>query len=130
MSKNELGPTPQDRGHLGTYLWTARKAQGWSLREAEERSAVSNAYLSQIENGTMSKPSPAILLKLAGAYKIPYQQLMELAGHLKSSQTSAKRQGALPTSTLADIDLTAEEEKEVRQYISFIKMRGRAANEK
>jgi transcriptional regulator with XRE-family HTH domain len=128
MSKNELGPTPQDRGTLGTCLWTARKSQGWSLREAEEQSAVSNAYISQIESGTMPKPSPGILLKLSNTYKIPYQQLMEMAGHLAPAGTATKRRGALPTSTLADIDLTADEEKEVRQYIAFIKMRRRQSS--
>jgi len=127
MGSSELGPTAQERGPLGAYLWGARKALGWSLREVEEKGGVSNAYISQIENGTMLKPSPSILLKLATAYKAPYQHLMELAGHLAapSKDKASKRQGALPTSTLPDVELTAEEEKEVREFIAFIRMRNR-----
>ena len=124
MGKKELDLTPQDRGLLGACLWAARKALGWSLREAEEKSRVSNAYVSQIENGSMPKPSPGILLKLATAYKIPYQKLMELAGHIVPN-ASEKRAGALPTSPLVDMELTAKEEQEVREYLAFIRMRDR-----
>lgn len=125
MAKGELDPTPQQRGPLGSCIWAARKAVGWSLRQAEEASGVSNAYISQIENGTMPKPSPGVLLKLANAFKLPYQQLMELAGHLRPATTDNKRRGALPTSTFADMDLTAEEEKEIRNYLTYIRMRDR-----
>ena len=84
-------PTPyrtqswiSNRGELGQYLWDLRHAAGIkSIREAEEVSGVSNAYISQIDTGKIKKPSPDILIKLSEAYKAPYETLMEMAGHIK-----------------------------------------------
>lgn len=101
-----------------------------SLREAEDASGVSNAYINQIETGRIKSPSPAILQKIATGYKAPYQHLMELAGHLKvTTGSETKRRGALPTSTLADVELTREEEEKVREYIAFLKMKNRRTDE-
>ena len=46
---------------LGSLLADLRQAKGLSLREVEEATgrAVSNAYLSQLENGKIQKPSPS-----------------------------------------------------------------------
>lgn len=124
MPRHTLDPTPEERGELGFYLWDIRKSHGWTLREAENKAKVSNAYINQIECGSILKPSPAILLKLSGAYKAPYKHLMELAGHLaKPDSSKGMRKGALPTSTLPDLDLTPDEENEVRKFVAFIRMR-------
>src|SRR5215213_8592693 len=84
---------PSERGPLGQYLWTIRKASAMSLRQVEEASEkqVSNAYLSQLETGRITSPSPAILRELASVYesRLPkdapvvcsYERMMELAGH-------------------------------------------------
>jgi len=126
MPSRKLDPTPDSRGPLGTYLWHQRQVLGWSLRQAEDKSNVSNAYINQIELGEIRKPSPGILLRLANAYGAPYQHLMELAGHIAVTESpSTKLRGALPTSTLPDLQLTREEEKEVREFVSWIRMRDR-----
>ena len=130
MPSPSIQPTSIQRGALGSYLWDTRNALGMSLREAEEASGVSNAYINQIETGRIKAPSPAILQKIAVGYKAPYQHLMELAGHLKASTGGeTKRRGALPTSTLADVELTREEEEKVREYIAFLKMKNRRTDE-
>ena len=126
MPHDKLEPTPAERGPLGEYLWNTRKALGWSLRKAEEEAKVSNAYISQMENGTIAKPSPSVLAKIASAYKAPYEHLMRLAGHLQPERSGkATRKGLLPTSTLPDLNLTEQEENEVREFIAFIRMRDR-----
>ena len=55
---------------LGALLADLRTAKGLSLREVEEATdrAVSNAYLSQLENGKIQKPSPNVLHSLSGVY--------------------------------------------------------------
>src|SRR6201988_1911506 len=75
---------------LGTLLADLRTAKGLSLREVEEATgkAVSNAYLSQLENGKIRKPSPTVLHSLAGVYGLPYEVLMEKAGYLLPSNGS------------------------------------------
>ena len=66
-----------------------------TLRDVEEASEreVSNAYLSQIETGRITSPSPAILQELTKVYqarlpknalvKCSYERMMEMAGHLQ-----------------------------------------------
>ena len=60
-----------------------RSAKGFSLRQVEKKSGISNAYLSQLENGKIEKPSPHILYKLAEVYEVSYENLMKLAGYIK-----------------------------------------------
>jgi HTH-type transcriptional regulator, competence development regulator len=126
--------SPSERGPLGQYLWDLRKAAQMTLRDVEEASErkVSNAYLSQIETGRITSPSPAILQELAKVYqarlpkKAPvtcsYERMMELAGHLQpSTDATAKRVSRLPT--FAGEELTQEEEDDLLKYLAFIRMR-------
>ncbi|MEM2112129.1 MAG: helix-turn-helix transcriptional regulator, partial [Candidatus Bathyarchaeia archaeon] len=78
---------------LGPYLKQVRKEKGFTLRVVEEKTGISNAYLSQLENQKISNPSPRILHKLADFYEISYGNLMELAGYPSplSSTTEVKK---------------------------------------
>ena len=109
---------------LGVVLSDLRKAKGFSLREVEEATdkAVSNAYLSQLENGRIQKPSPNVLHSLATVYAVPYETLMEKAGYLLPSDG----QEGEPRRRLAAFaidDLTAEEEEELLKYLAFLRTR-------
>ena len=110
---------------LGQYLATVRQDRGLSLREVEKGTnrVVSNAYLSQIENDQIKKPSPNILYALAELYGGSYEDLMERAGFV----TPAKSRSAHPRhgriATFADQNLTEEEEAELVQYLSFMRSR-------
>ncbi|MFH5185445.1 helix-turn-helix domain-containing protein [Paenibacillus sp. TAB 01] len=67
-----------------------RKLKGFTIRELSDRSGVSAAYISQLENGNRSVPSPDVLMKLSEGLNTPYPELMRLAGYLEtSSDTSA-----------------------------------------
>lgn len=66
-----------------------RKNKGFTIREVAERSGVSSAYISQLENGQRGTPSPDILSKLSGALETPYPVLMQLAGYLQPEQSEA-----------------------------------------
>ena len=74
---------------LGQYLASIRNDRGFSLRAVEEytKKQVSNAYLSQIENGKIQQPSPNILHALAELYRIDFEQLMEKAGYITGSHS-------------------------------------------
>ena len=119
-----------DKGHsarltLGQYLAAVRKDRGLSLREVEKATnkVVSNAYLSQIENDQIKKPSPNILYALADLYGVGYEDLMERAGFVTptKSRTAHQRHGRI--ATFADRNLTEEEEAELVQYLSFMRSR-------
>jgi len=66
---------------LGKQLREARDSRGWSLREAEGITGVSNAYLSQLEGAKIKAPSPHVLHGLSKAYELSYAMLMEYAGY-------------------------------------------------
>jgi transcriptional regulator with XRE-family HTH domain len=108
---------------LGTLLADLRMAKGLSLREVEEATdrAVSNAYLSQLENGRIKKPSPNVLHALAKVYSVPYEALMEKAGYLLLSENGSGRRKRL--AAFAIDDLTAEEEEELLKYLAFLRSR-------
>ena len=108
---------------LGTLLADLRTAKGLSLREVEEATgkAVSNAYLSQLENGKIRKPSPNVLYSLAEVYAVPYEALMEKAGYLLPSENGSGNRKRL--AAFAIDDLTAEEEEELLKYLAFLRSR-------
>jgi transcriptional regulator with XRE-family HTH domain len=108
---------------LGALLADLRKAKGFSLREVEEATgkAVSNPYLSQLENGKIQKPSPNVLHSLSEVYAVPYEALMEKAGYLLPSKNEGGRRKRL--AAFAIDDLTAEEEEELLKYLAFIRSR-------
>ena len=108
---------------LGALLTDLRKAKGLSLREVEDATGrtVSNAYLSQLENGKIKKPSPNVLHDLAGVYAVPYEALMEKAGYLLPSEKTGGRRARL--AIFAIDDLTAEEEEELLKYLAFLRSR-------
>jgi transcriptional regulator with XRE-family HTH domain len=108
---------------LGALLADLRRAKGLSLREVEEATdkTVSNAYLSQLENGKIKKPSPHVLYSLAEVYAVPYEALMEKAGYLLPAESGGGRRKRL--AVFAIDDLTAEEEEELLKYLAFLRSR-------
>ncbi|MBY7142443.1 helix-turn-helix transcriptional regulator [Virgibacillus sp. NKC19-3] len=77
---------------FGSYIREIRKSKNISLREAARRSEMSHPYLSQIETGKNTKPTPTIIKKLAKGLNVPYMQLMEKAGYADYSyETVAER---------------------------------------
>ena len=110
---------------LGQYLATARNDRGLSLREVEKATSkvVSNAYLSQIENDQIKKPSPNILHALATLYAVSYEDLMERAGFVTPTRSRSAHQRHGSIATFADQNLTEEEQAELVQYLSFMRSR-------
>ncbi len=115
---------------LGDKLRQIRKLKGFSLREVESKTGISNAYLSQLERGSASNPSPKKLKSLAECYGIPYADLLSLAGYLPkdneiqqglfASSVDARSNTALG-SAIKNAELSEEEESLVAQYITFLK---------
>lgn len=110
---------------LGQYLASIRTDRKMTLREVEEATSkqVSNAYLSQIENDKIQKPSPNILHALAELYAISFEKLMDMAGYLTSpsARSDSERHGRV--ATFAEHHLTAEEEAEMLQFLQFMRSR-------
>lgn len=112
---NEKGSDPDTAPSLGEYLSALRRAAQLTLRQVEDatQKEVSNAYLSQLENNKITKPSPNILYSLADVYKTSYETLMEKAGYLTT--------GHARPATFAIADLTDEEEQALIAYLDFFR---------
>ncbi|MGC9995893.1 MAG: helix-turn-helix transcriptional regulator [Terriglobia bacterium] len=112
----KIGDRQSSRSGLGPHLARLRNAVGLTLRQVEEATEkeVSNAYLSQLENDRISKPSPNVLYALAHVYRVPYEDLMARAGYLPA-------QGGTQTATFAIEGLTPEEENALLAYLKFFR---------
>lgn len=123
----EPGETVSDQGSsdqkeaLGAYLKSLRLGAGMTLRDVEEATDrdVSNAYLSQLENGKISKPSPNVLHSLATVFGVSYGKLMERAGYVSPTGRSAEGAKHGQAATFAVENLTADEERELLKYLAF-----------
>lgn len=115
---------------LGAYLRSVREGKmKMTLRQVEEATdkEVSNAYLSQLENGKITKPSPHMLHSLARAYGVPYEKLMERAGYIGPKTTGEKGKARGRVAAYSVDNLTADEEMELLKYLSWYRSgRGRS----
>lgn len=120
MAKTVEQKSPDDL--LGAHLLRLRTAAGLSLRQVEDATdkEVSNAYLSQLENNKIAKPSPNVLHSLASVFKTSYEDLMRRAGYLASNSGESGKMKA-KAATFAVQDLTPDEENALLEYLAFIR---------
>lgn len=52
---------------LGELVGVARECKGWTLRDLEKASGVSNALISQIETGKVKDPGFATVIRIVDA---------------------------------------------------------------
>lgn len=113
----------QAKPELGPFLKKARQDMQMSLREVEDATGkeISNAYLSQLESGKVTKPSPHVLYALSTALGVAYETLMERAGYIvpAASRGGGEKHGR--AATFAIDNLTADEESELLDYLTYIR---------
>jgi transcriptional regulator with XRE-family HTH domain len=96
---------------------------GKTLKSTREN-GISNAYLSQLENDKIKKPSASILYKLANVYKIDLNVLLYASGIIeKKDLTEVKPKQSLLEREIAFYKdkLSEDEEKEVLDFIKFLR---------
>ena len=122
MTDGKITDTTQTR-NLGPFLKKARQDVRKTLRDVEEATGkeISNAYLSQLESGKITKPSPHILYALSAALSVPYEALMERAGYIVPTQERPAGEKHGRAATFAIENLTADEENELLDYLTFIR---------
>lgn len=111
---------------VGNYFKALREAKGLTLREVEKKTDVSNAYLSQLEQGKIKQPSPLTLHKLAAVYGVSYELLMEKVGY-PVPQAGDLLPGKESKYTVAHKigEISNEEEIELLNYLKFIRNRNK-----
>lgn len=66
---------------FGVYLREKRMKKGFTVSQLSLYSGVSTAQLSRIENGKRGAPKAENIMKIANALSVPYEEMMEAAGH-------------------------------------------------
>lgn len=122
-NEDDKSPEQSTSSNLGPYIKKARTDRRMSLRDVEEATGkdVSNAYLSQLESGKITKPSPHVLFALSSALSVPYEALMERAGYIvpASTRTNGAKHGK--AATLSIDNLSPEEETELLDYLNYLR---------
>lgn len=105
---------------LGSTLKELREIKRLTLRQVEEATGISNAYLSQLENDKIAKPSANILYKLSDIYQEDMKILLAAAGII-DSKSAPPRKLLEPIAFSTRSALTKEEEDELIKYLQFIR---------
>lgn len=113
----------QAKPELGPFLKKARQDMQMSLREVEDATGkeISNAYLSQLESGKVTKPSPHVLYALSTALGVAYETLMERAGYIVPAANRGDGEKHGRAATFSIDNLTADEETELLDYLTYIR---------
>jgi len=70
---------------FGEFLKELRDKKGVTLKQVEEGTGMSNAYISQLETGTRRRlPAPDKLKALADYFNVTIKELLEKAGYVES----------------------------------------------
>lgn len=104
---------------LGETLKECRELMPLTLRQVEEAIGISNAYLSQLENDKIKKPSANFLYKLSCLYKIDIDVLLYAAGII--SDKPATGGGAMGAIAGQAGQLTSEEEIQLLDYLKYLR---------
>ncbi|MBL4754463.1 MAG: helix-turn-helix transcriptional regulator [Flavobacteriales bacterium] len=107
---------------LGTQLKELRLSNSFTLRDVEEVTKISNAYLSQLENNKIMKPSANVLYKLANLYQVDFNLLLELSGIIDRTEREEGPK-SLAGFALYSENVTSEEEEELAAYLQYIRSR-------
>jgi transcriptional regulator with XRE-family HTH domain len=126
MDAQTPSTTQVDPKELGRNLRQWRDAVGLTLRAVEEKTdgKVKNSYLSQIENGQISQPSPSILWELAQVYGVEYADLLVLAGHKVPQSNPTSNPGEIDGFPLRALEgLSDEDRRDLMSYVAFLRSR-------
>ena|SRR5436189_1836288 len=108
---------------LGKTLKDTRELMSLTLRQVEEATEISNAYLSQLENDKIKKPSANVLYKLASLYNIELDTLLYASGIIQKEPQKKSR--LLNTIALSSEKLTSEEEQALLDYLKYLRFNNR-----
>ena len=109
---------------LGKLLKQYRELNKLTLRAVEEKTGISNAYLSQLENEKIAHPSANTLYKLSLSDGVDLETLLSAGGVIeKKDQKTPKHKILQSVAASAGTTLTDEEEKELLNYLNFIRQR-------
>ncbi len=118
-------PTWPAKPQPGTLGWRLRRARAdRSLKSVADQAEITAAYLQKLERNNVQKPSPNVLPALGSELKIPYEELMELAGYVApDGDASRVSEGNVLTYALSSERLTEDEAAKLLEYLDWYRHR-------
>jgi len=115
-----LDGTKIDLVKLGRKVRFLREGKGWSLSELAERSGVSKAYVSDLENGVAGKPNIQYIFSIALALDVTLDELLSETFTRPAGVKRKQRQELPPgLSDLQDEKGLSDEEVETLATVNF-----------
>jgi transcriptional regulator with XRE-family HTH domain len=108
---------------LGSFLKQRRELMMLTLRQVEEAIGISNAYLSQLENNKIKKPSLNFLYKLGNLYGVELDDLLVAAGIVHRQDLSGSSN--VRPLTLDGLTITEKEQAQLMEYLQFLRSKKR-----
>lgn len=108
----------QESTSLGSVLKRHRELISLTLRQVEEATGVSNAYISQLENHKIKHPSVNVLYKLSSLYGVSLDDLLFAAGFIKERTKMDIIEGKI---LLNNVPITTEEEQKLLDYLRWLR---------
>ncbi len=114
---------------IGSALKEARGLISMTLRQVEVATGISNAYLSQLENDKIKKPSANVLYKLSSIYKIDLNSLLRASGIIKKSDLGDNEATSDFSNNVAfySSDLSEDDQRQILEYIKYLKFKSNNA---
>lgn len=116
-----MAEKPESKWTLGMALKQARELCGYTLRQVEDATSISNAYLSQLENDKIKMPSANVLYKLGRIYGVELEMFLKAAGIIKDDGSKF----SFLLYSLPDTKLTNDEEDQLMEYLRFLRWKKR-----
>ncbi len=123
-------PSTIDLLRLGHKIRFLRKGKGWSLGDLAEKSGVSKAYLSDLENGGAGKPNIQYIYNVARALDTNLNELLhETTENRKWVHDSRKEHSELPAG-LKDLQQELNLSDEDARELATVNFRGQRPRDK
>lgn len=110
---------------LGQTLKVAREQIPLTLRQVEEAIGISNAYLSQLENDKIKKPSANVLYKLSNLYNMELNILLSAAGIIEKKDTEAPQSSLLNKIAFYADKFSKEEEEQIIEFMKYLRFKNK-----
>uniref|UniRef100_A0A372IJU1 XRE family transcriptional regulator n=1 Tax=Paracidobacterium acidisoli TaxID=2303751 RepID=A0A372IJU1_9BACT len=80
-----------DLKRLGENVRFRRQGKGWTLNDLAEKSGISKAYISDLENGAAGKPNIQYVFAIANALGVTLDELLDNAAPRQVDSSRKKR---------------------------------------
>ncbi|NGP56813.1 helix-turn-helix transcriptional regulator [Paenibacillus thiaminolyticus] len=104
--------------NFGIYLRQLREERELGINQLATISGVSNAQISRIEKGTRNVPKPETIKKLSKALKVPYEEMMKIAGYINDDHQPGE---LLKEDKQPYYVLTPKDEKDIAKELEKLK---------